>query len=205
VVSVRRVTQVNRGQHTPGSAGALATTPDERATRVDDRRHEHPWQAAPVRRVDLPQAHGTPRPRGLPPRRDRVRPMVVNKALDPRFEAACAATSDGLRPGRCGQEARAAVDVARTTRAVGPNQDSLEAASQGACEPMRQDVSRPRLGPRPGRALVQHWRKAGAWEQGRRHHPTEGPPQGGVLRPLVATMARAGRAQRVGQGYRRAR
>ena len=38
LVSVRRVTQVNRGKPTPGINGELATTPDERARLVDDLR-----------------------------------------------------------------------------------------------------------------------------------------------------------------------
>ena len=51
VVSVRRITQVNRGRQTPGSDGERVTTPEERATRVDDLRQYQPWKAAPVRRV----------------------------------------------------------------------------------------------------------------------------------------------------------
>jgi RNA-directed DNA polymerase len=51
LVSVRRITQVNRGRHTPGVDGERLTTPDERAKLVDDLRHYHPWKAAPVRRI----------------------------------------------------------------------------------------------------------------------------------------------------------
>ncbi len=49
--SVRRITQVKRGRHTPGIDGARVTTPEERAQRVDDRRPDQPGNAAPVRRV----------------------------------------------------------------------------------------------------------------------------------------------------------
>ena len=66
VVSVRRITQVNRGRQTPGIDGARVTTPDARARLVDDLRQDHPWKAAPVRRVDLPTATGRPRPLGIP-------------------------------------------------------------------------------------------------------------------------------------------
>ena len=51
LVSVRRLTQVNRGRQTPGIDGEWVTTPDERAQPVDDLRQYHPWNAAPVRRV----------------------------------------------------------------------------------------------------------------------------------------------------------
>jgi RNA-directed DNA polymerase len=49
--SVRRITQMNRGRHTPGIDGECVTTPEERAKLVDDLRQYHPWKAAPVRRV----------------------------------------------------------------------------------------------------------------------------------------------------------
>jgi RNA-directed DNA polymerase len=66
VVSVRRITQVNRGRHTPGIDGELATTPEERAKLVDDLRQYQPWKAAPVRRVYIPKANGQQRPLGIP-------------------------------------------------------------------------------------------------------------------------------------------
>jgi RNA-directed DNA polymerase len=64
--SVRRITQVNRGRHTPGIDGERVTTPDERARLVDDLRQDHPWKAAPVRRGSIPKANGKQRPLGLP-------------------------------------------------------------------------------------------------------------------------------------------
>jgi RNA-directed DNA polymerase len=66
LVSGRRITQVNRGRHTPGIDGARVTTPDERARLVDDLRQDHPWKAAPVRRGSIPKANGQQRPLGMP-------------------------------------------------------------------------------------------------------------------------------------------
>jgi RNA-directed DNA polymerase len=62
-----------------------------------------------------------------------------------------------------------------------------------------------RMGPRPGRELIKQWRNAGYGEHGTRPHTTAGPPQGGVVSPLVATSARDGRATRWGKGSRMAR
>ena len=204
-VSVRRITQVNRGRQLPGSDGERVTTPEARAKLVDDLRQYQPWKAAPVRRVYSPQANGPQRPLGIPTIRDRVRHMVVKNALEPRFEAACEAQSEGFRPGRWCPEAIEEVDVARKNGAVGHHHDILDAAIQGAFDHSSQDFILPRLGARPGRGLMQQGLQAGDGEHGRLHHTTEGTPQGGVSSPLLANIARDGLAKRLGKGYRVAR
>jgi RNA-directed DNA polymerase len=205
LVAVRRSTQVNRGRHTPGIDGARVPTPDERARLVDDRRPYQPWKAAPVRRGYIPKANGKQRPLGMPTRRDRVLHMVVKNALASRFEAEFEAQRDGCRPGRCGQEAIEEVDVALNTRAVGHNHDSLDADIQGAFAHIRPDCILRRSGPRPGRELSKQGLQAGYWAHGTLPHTTAGTPQGGVLSPLLAQIARDGLTTRLGNGYRRAR
>jgi RNA-directed DNA polymerase len=205
LVSVRRITQVNRGRHTPGLDGERVTTPDERARLVDDLRQDQPWKAAPARRIYIPKANGKPRPLGIPTRRDRVMPMVVKNALEPRLEAAFEAHSYGFRPGRCGQDAIEEVYVALNNSAVGHNHDILDADIRGAFDHISQDFILHRLGPMPGRELITQGLKAGDWEHGTRHHPTAGTPQGGVVSPLLAHIALDGLAKRLGTGYRMAR
>ena len=161
LVAVRRITQVNRGRHTPGIDGECVTTPEERAKLVDDLRQYHPWRAAPVRRVYLPKANGKQRPLGIPTLRDRVLHMVVKNALEPRFEAEFEAPSDGCRPGRCGQEAIEEVSVALNNGAVGHHHYILDADIQGAFDQISQDFSLHRLGLMPGRELIKQWLKAG--------------------------------------------
>ncbi len=161
LVSVRRITQVNRGRQTPGIDGERVTTPEERAKRVDDLRQYQPWKAAPVRRVYIPKANGTQRPLGIPTLRDRVLQMVVNNALEPRFEAEVEAQSDGFRPGRGCQDAIEEVYVALNTGAVGHHHDILDADVQGAFDHSSQDFLVHRMGPLPGRELIKQWLQAG--------------------------------------------
>jgi RNA-directed DNA polymerase len=204
-VSVRRLTQVNRGRQTPGIDGERVTTPEERAKLVDDLRPYQPWKAAPVRRVYIPKANGKPRPLGIPTIRDRVRQMVVKNALEPRFEAEFEAHSDGFRPGRCCQDAIEEVYVALNNGAVGHHQYILDADIPGAFDHISHAFILHRIGPMPGRELIKQWLKAGYWEQGTRHHTTEGTPQGGVISPLLANIALDGLAKQLGKGYRVAR
>jgi RNA-directed DNA polymerase len=161
LVSVRRLPQVNRGRHTPGIDRDRVTPPEERATLVDARRQYQPWKAAPGRRIYIPKANGKQRPLGRPTLRDRVLPMVVKTALEPRCDAEVEAQSYGCRPGRCGPEAIEEVDVALNHGAVGHPQSILAAASQGAFAHISQDCIRPRIGSMPGREVVKQWQQAG--------------------------------------------
>jgi RNA-directed DNA polymerase len=205
LVSVRRITQVNRGRQTPGIDGERLTTPDERAKLVDDLRQYQPWKATPVRRVDIPKANGEQRPLGIPTMRDRVLQMVVKNALEPRCEAEFEAQSYGFRPGRCCQDAIEEVYGALNNGALGHYRSILDADIHGAFDHLSHDFILSRIGSMPGRELIKQWLKAGYWECGRLHHTTEGTPQGGVLSPLLANIALDGLAKRLGQGYRVAR
>jgi RNA-directed DNA polymerase len=61
LVSVRRVTQVNQGRHTPGIDKVVIKTPEARGRLVDMLHHYQPWKAQPTRRVYIPQANGATR------------------------------------------------------------------------------------------------------------------------------------------------
>src|SRR6266487_3863440 len=65
LVSVRRVTQINAGKHTPGVDKLVIKTPAT-GKMVDDLAHYSPWKAKPARRVYIPKANHKLRPLGIP-------------------------------------------------------------------------------------------------------------------------------------------
>ena len=98
--SVRRVTQLNAGRHTPGVDKLIVKTPEARGQLVDTLSACHPWRAKPVRRVYIPKANSQLRPLGIPTILDRCLQAKVKNALEPFREAQFEGCSYGFRPGR---------------------------------------------------------------------------------------------------------
>ena len=65
--SVRRVTQLNAGKHTPGVDKVVVRTPAARMRLVAYLQHAQVWRASPVRRVFIPKQNGKLRPWESPP------------------------------------------------------------------------------------------------------------------------------------------
>src|SRR5207244_12819117 len=66
LMSVRRVTQVNAGKHTPGVDKVVVKTPAARGQLVDHMATFQPWRVQPGRRVYIPKPNSKPRPPGVP-------------------------------------------------------------------------------------------------------------------------------------------
>ena len=66
LVSVRRVTQINAGKHTPGVDKLVVKTPAARGRMVDTLAHYTLWKAKPAKRVYIPKANHKLRPLGIP-------------------------------------------------------------------------------------------------------------------------------------------
>ena len=116
-LSVRQVTQINKGRKTPGVDGQVALTPDERTELIKDLLQDQTWKTQPARRVYIPKANGKQRPLGIPTIADRARQAMVKNALEPEWEARFEPLSYGFRPGRDCHDA-----IGRIFRICRPNQ-----------------------------------------------------------------------------------
>jgi RNA-directed DNA polymerase len=100
LVSVRRVTQMNKGRNMPGVDKLVVKTPEARGRLVDHLMTFQPWTAKPARRVYIPKASGKLRPLSIPCVIDRCLQARVKNALEPAWEATFEGSSYGFRPGR---------------------------------------------------------------------------------------------------------
>jgi len=199
IISVRRVTQVNAGKHTPGVDKLVVKTPAARGHLVDHIESYQPWRALPVRRVYIPKNNGKQRPLGIPTVIDRCLQARVKNALEPEWEARFEGCSYGFRPGRGCHDA-----IGKIYLLARPNMRQkwvVDADIKGAFDNIDHDFLLRQVGQFPSRALVRQWLKAGVLEDGVLHDTPAGTPQGGVISPLLLNIALHGMEDALGVRY----
>ena len=190
-LSVRQVTQINKGRNTPGTDNLVATTPDEQTQLVKDMFQDKTWKARPAKRVYIPKANGKTRPLGIPTIADRIRQAMVKNALEPEWEAKFEPCSYGFRPGRNCHDA-----IGRIFNVAKPQSKKnwvVDADIKGALLTALDGF--------PAKKLVKQWLKAGIMEKGVFAKTEMGTPQGGVISPLLLNIALHGMERAVGVSY----
>src|ERR1043165_134779 len=66
LLSVRRVTQINKGKDTAGVDQITVKTPTARGELADELMTFQPWRASPAKRVYIPKSNGKWRPLSIP-------------------------------------------------------------------------------------------------------------------------------------------
>jgi len=201
VLSVRRVTELNAGRKTAGVDGVVVVTAPGKAFLAASVQHQSgSWAPKPVKRVYIPKANGKQRPLGIPVLFDRCLQAQVVSALEPEWEARFEPKSYGFRPGRGCHDAISCI-YATISRRTAQRVWVLDADLASAFDRIGHSPLLAQLDGFPARGLIEGWLKAGVVENGVLAPTEEGAPQGGVISPLLLSVALHGMEQAAGVRY----
>ena len=194
LLSVRRVTQENRGKKTAGVDGQTVVTPAERVKLTNEMLDYSLWKAKPVKRVYIAKANGKRRPLGMPTIKNRVSQAIVKNALEPHWAARFEANSYGFRPGRSCHDA---LEQCWIRLQKGKDTWTLDADIEGAFNNISHGYILKAIGKIPGRELIKQWLKAGYVEEEVFHSTESGVAPGGHRSycPSYPTVACGARSQ----------
>ena len=185
LIAVRRVSQINRGKHTPGIDGKTALTNRERKVLAD--MMDLKAEAKPIRRVWIPKpGKKEKRPLGITTIKYRAKQALVKMALEPEWEAKFEPNSYGFRPGRSCHDAIEAIYTSIHRK----NAYVLDADISGCFDNINHNELLDKLHTSPRiRRLIKAWLKAGIVDNQVFYQNDKGTPQGGIISPLLANIA----------------
>lgn len=191
LLSVRRVTMINDGKHTPGIDKVLIKDKNDRLKLVEKlyKMNILQHEPMPVKRIQIP--NGKTRPLGIPTILDRCIQAIVLNALEAEWETCFEANSYGFRPGRSAHDAIGRVFNVLSVKSKGSNNKPwiLDADIEGFFNNIcHQDILE-KLDNFPAKNLINRWLKAGYMEGDIFTKTEEGTPQGAIISPILANIA----------------
>ena len=202
LMSVRRVTQINKGKRTAGVDGFKALLPKERLSlyhqmlEMDISLHK----PKPAYRTYIKKKNGKLRPLGIPTIKDRVYQNVVKLALEPQWEARFEPSSYGFRPKRSCHDAMVKIhqNLCGNTRG---RSWIFEGDFKACFDTLNHDFILKQIEGFPEADVIAKWLKAGFVDNSVFNETEDGTPQGGIISPLLANIALHGMEKALGIKY----
>ena len=188
LLSIRKVTQKNKGKRTPGIDGFIVLNDKERGELFDTMKHMNIklHNPKPAYRRHVPKKNGKYRSLGIPVIKDRIYQEITRMALEPQVEANFEPISYGFRPKRGAHDA-----VKRIMYNIqGGNWCWVFEGDFKSCfDTLDHDFILKQIKGFPLYDLVEKFLKAGYVDNDVFYNTDKGTPQGGILSPLLANIA----------------
>lgn len=201
LLSIKKVTQSNKGKATSGVDGYKALSNEERVKlynllRKYNIKYINP---KPARRTYIPKKNGKLRPLGIPTVKDRIFQNIVKNSLEPQWEARFEPIAYGFRPKRSAHDAIANLFTKLSANSTKPW--VFEGDFKGCFDNLNHQYILDSLGDFPAKATISKWLKAGYVDNNTFNETMTGTPQGGIISPLLANIALHGMEEELGVTY----
>ncbi|MGG5781823.1 group II intron reverse transcriptase/maturase [Bacillus albus] len=202
LLSIRQVTQINKGKRTAGVDGYKVATKKQRMELYNKMKDYNIFMhnPSPALRKYIPKGKNKVRPLGIPTMKDRVYQNVVKMALEPQWEQRFESISFGFRPKRSTHDAVAT--IFNKLDAKSKKKWIFEGDFKGCFDNLNHDYILEQLAGFPAKDTIARWLKAGFVDNNVFNKTESGTPQGGIVSPLLANIALHGMEEEIGIKYR---